>query len=108
MPRKGQQHTVWARDKISRELTGRKLSKEHKRNLSKAKMGHEVSAATKRKMSKTRTGMKLSKQHCENISKGHKGKIVSKDTRENMSRAAFKREKKHRVKKRWGGLMFWK
>ncbi len=48
-------------------LKGKKLSKEHRKNISKGLMGHTYSLATRRKMSKT-----------------HTGKIISKATREKM------------------------
>lgn len=95
MPRKGQQHTVWARDKISRELTGRKLSEEHKRNMSKARMGHEVSAATRKKMSET---------HKDNIRKAKLGLTPTKKAIKNMKRGAQRRAKRKRWSKRLNGL----
>jgi DNA-binding transcriptional regulator YiaG len=46
-------------EKISLAMSGRQLSEEHKKNLSKAKLGKARSNSTKAKIKKTRLGNKL-------------------------------------------------
>ncbi|WP_368287537.1 NUMOD3 domain-containing DNA-binding protein [Kluyvera intermedia] len=86
-PMYGRKHTQDARDKISniqrgRPLTdaqwkareGRKLSDEHKQNLSKRFKGRKITDEQKKKLSDTLTGRKRTEYEIECVKKGQRAK----------------------------------
>jgi predicted DNA-binding protein (UPF0251 family) len=73
-------------EKISLAMKGRKLSKEHKQNVSKAKMGKSRSNSTKAKIKKTLLGPKFETMkkehplvHKTNMSRSH---LTAEDVKE--------------------------
>lgn len=73
-------------EKISLAMKGRKLSKEHKQNVSKAKMGKARSTSTKAKIKKTLLGPKFETMkkehplvHKTNMSRSH---LTAEDVKE--------------------------
>jgi len=94
--------TEETKKKISKSLTGKIRSIEHRRNLSKANTGHKTSEETKRKLSeagkgkshteetkkrlsKILTGHKISEETKAKISKANSGKTPSEETRRKIS-----------------------
>ena len=77
--RKGHSISQKTKDKISKTLSGRKLSSMHSANIRKAQTGIKRSQLTRDKLS----GPKSS-SHKENLSKSLIGKSKSKSHRENM------------------------
>ena len=79
MPRGIYKRTKEIKARISKALTGRKLSKKTRNKMSKSKKNHIVSNETRLKIGinsgDSRRGLKLKKSHKENISKSMKGKI---------------------------------
>jgi len=71
--------------KISKALTGKKLSEEHKQKLKQNHVGN--------------TGKKFSQEHKDNIGKGNKGKTASYETRMKQSQARVRllKESPHQV-----------
>ena len=67
------------------------FSDEHKKNISKSKigkvynLGHFVSNETKRKISESHTGKCLSDEHKKKLSIAGKGRIISDETKKKMS-----------------------
>ena len=64
---------------------GKKLSEEHKRNLSKAKQN--MSDETKRKMSEAGKGRVFSEEHKKNLIEANKGRTHTTKTRRKMSKS---------------------
>ena len=79
--RKGVPRTKDTALKMSKALTGRKLSENHKRNISKGGMGHLVSTETRNKISRAKMGHTTSKETRTKISKSlFQGNLVTKNT----------------------------
>jgi len=89
--------TQETRDRISKSCkgkkpwcTGKKLSEEHKKKLSLAKIGRKLSEETKEKIrlssigNKSRTGKTNSEEHKMAVRKNRIGKKASKETREKI------------------------
>lgn len=55
-------------------LTGKKLSEDIRKRMSKASKGKPKSEEMKRKLSETRKGMTFSEEHKKNLSRSHLGK----------------------------------
>lgn len=71
------------RKKVSKALTGRIFTDEHKKNISEGKLGKAGTLHTeehKSYMSRIMQGRKLSKEHIENMRKANLGKKQSKET----------------------------
>jgi group I intron endonuclease len=97
-------HSSETKMKISVTLSGRKngpCSKEHKANMSAAKIGHVVSAETRSKISEANTGKLLSDEHIKNIGIGHTGlkyKMKDPETRNhNISEAKKKKNAERKL-----------
>jgi hypothetical protein len=69
----GRPTTTETKEKISRSHKGKKLSEEHRRNLSKAKIGKKRGV--------------LSEEHKKRISESNKGKTFSEETKLKMKKA---------------------
>lgn len=78
--RKGEQHSVESRRKMSESKKGCIFSEEHRRNLSEARKGKHHSEETKQKMRES-----------------HKGRTFSEESRRKMSIAAKNRCKKNHI-----------
>ena len=82
------------KQKLSRVLTGRRLSKEHKRKLSEAhkgkknpRFGKHLSKEVKEKISKANKGKQCSRETRKKLSDINKGKQCSAETKKKMSEA---------------------
>jgi len=79
---KGKKMSEESKRKLSKSLTGRKLSKEHIKNMGDANRGKKRSEEAKRNISAGLTGRKLSKSHIEKMRKNRVNQIFpSKDTK---------------------------
>lgn len=103
-PFKGKTHTKESRMKMSKKVKGRKLSEEHKKNLSRAadrrrdKGIKPHSEEHKRKLSLANKGKKHSEESRMKMSIANKGRIVSEETRRKLSLARI--GKKHSLETR--------
>ena len=78
-------------DKISKSLTGKKLSDSHKKNISNALIGRKQTEEHIRNVRKALKGRVFSKERNKKISIANKGKRPSEETRIKMSIAQKKR-----------------
>lgn len=105
--------------------TGRKLSKEHKKKISKSLTGRKHSEESKRKMSEARKGKKRnhkgpggrkgqknSKEHNEKVSASLTGREISEETKQKMSESRkgkkHSEETKAKMSKKGGGYRGWR
>jgi hypothetical protein len=91
MPRENYKHSEETKRKIGMAIKGRKLSEEHKKKISIARMGNigywvgkKLSIETKIKMSISHKGKKLSEEHKRKIGEKRKGHLVSIETRQKI------------------------
>lgn len=94
-------HTKMSRQKLSKSLTGRKLSKEHRDKIAKYQTGRKKPFESRRKLSESRKGIKFSKEHRQKLSEAAKnrktnprgmlGKQHTDETRKKMSEEQRKR-----------------
>ena len=75
------------RERMSKFMTGRKMSAESIKKLSNTKKGKKLSVETKRKMSEAQKGRKISEEHKEKLRQANLGKKKSKESVEKMRKA---------------------
>lgn len=80
-------HTQETKERMSKVLTGRKMTCEQNIRNSIAHIGKQPSDTTKEKLSKALTGRTFSDQHRMNLSKSRKGKSATQKTRLILSNA---------------------
>jgi group I intron endonuclease len=74
-------------------------SEEHKQNLSKALMNHQVTIETRLKIKKTLTGQKYSKERCKNMSESHKGIKLSEEHKRKIKIGSIGKNKGKKLSK---------
>ena len=84
-----------SRKKVSKALTGRRLSEETKEKLRQVNLGKHLLEETKRKISKANTGKKHTEEHNRKVSEAKKGKPswikgLTKETSESVRRQSEK------------------
>lgn len=75
-------------EKARESLIGRKLSEEHKINISKGMAGRKLSQESIKKISEGNKGKSVSMETREKLSKLNKGKTLSEETKKKLSEAA--------------------
>lgn len=85
---KGTPLTDEQKEKLSKAMTGRKLSEEHKKKVSP--LGRKHSEETKRKIGDAHKGMKRPEETGRKISEKKKGKTWTEETRRNIMAAREK------------------
>lgn len=95
-------HTNETKQKISKKMKGKKLSKEHIKILSEKRMGKKISEKTKQKISDSLKGRILTYEHIINMSKSKKGRILSEETKNKIRKSleghAVSDETKQKIK----------
>ena len=95
----GKQLSQETRKKISKAKKGVKHSPEHVKNNSLAQSGKVLSDEHKTKISSALSGRELSEEHKNNVGKKMKGRVMSEEWRRKMSEAAKKRHARNREAK---------
>ncbi len=96
----GKKHSQETKDKLSKSKIGisigigRKLSQEHKNNISKGNKGRLVSKETIDKISKGNKGQKLSQETKDKIKNTLTGKYLTDEHKNNISESLLKHYKK--------------
>jgi len=85
----GHRHTTESCQKISKALTGRVFSEEHKKKISLSWTGRVVSDETRRKLSEKRKGRVISAETGRKISLAKLGKTHSLETRLKISKSGI-------------------
>ena len=78
---KGKHHSAKTKAKIAKTLTGRTLSKTHKKNVSLGLIGHRHSEETKHKMSLAAKGKPKSEKHKKKLRIANLGKYHTKEAK---------------------------
>lgn len=78
-------HSIESKIKMSESHKGKKLTNQHKQNISNGCMGNSHTKETKMKISKSKIGKKLSKEHKQKIGESSKGRKHSEVTKKKLS-----------------------
>lgn len=109
-PMLGKSHSRETKEKISKALTGRIITKEWRQKLSNAQTGKKLSKETKEKIRKALIGRTFTDEWRERLSAARVGRVITKETREKMSKSAmgrtFSKETREKLSKALTGRKF--
>lgn len=87
--------------------TGKKLSEEHRKKLSKIRKGRNISEEHRKKLSEAKKGKSFSEEHRKKLSEANRGKICSSTTRRKLSKANKGKIRSRETREKMSKLLDW-